>query len=1117
MNDDPAHWYKDAIIYEAHVRAFLDSDGDGLGDFRGLTRRLDYLQDLGVTAIWLLPFYPSPLKDDGYDIADYTDVHDNYGTLKDFQDFLDEAHRRGLRVITELVLNHTSDQHPWFRRARVAPPGSVERDFYVWSDAPPMSEGPDRFREARVIFQDFERSNWAWDPLAKAYYWHRFYSHQPDLNYDNPAVVEAIFGVVDFWLGLGVDGLRLDAAPYLFEREGTNCENLPETYAFLRALRRHIDERFPGRMLLAEANQWPEDAAAYFGEGDACHMAFHFPLMPRMFMAIHMEDRLPIADILAQTPEIPANCQWAIFLRNHDELTLEMVTDEERDYMNRVYARQAQARINLGIRRRLAPLMHNNRRRIELMNALLLSLPGTPVVYYGDEIGMGDNIYLGDRNGVRTPMQWSADRNAGFSRGNPQSLYLPVVIDPEYHFAAVNVESQADNPHSLLSWMKRVIALRKRYRAFGRGSLEFLNPDNERVLGFLRRLEGETILVLANLSRFAQPVDLDLAEFRGVRPVELFGRVEFPEVGAGPYRLTLGPHSFYWFCLGSPTPCLDPASDDAGRPAYRLAGGWDRIGEGPDRAALEEALRGYLDRRRFGADPRPIHFVELRDVVPVPGPEPSPRLLLVEAEFYEGQPVAFQVPASLLAGERAEAFRREHPEFVIAELRGDPDGLLVDAAADPAFGLTALEAIGRGAGWTGLSGRVEAEAAEPDAASDRGDAGPPAPAPLRGRQSNTSLRFGDRWFLKFYRRLEEGENPELEVNRFLSATGRFPNVPRFAGALRYARGRSRPIALAILQDFVPNSGTAWDLAREELGRYFARALGRGEGREVPIPHESLVERARLGPSPLAGEVVGGFLDRARLIGRRTAELHAALASRADVPDFAPEPFTRLQQRSTYQSMRGHASRVLRDLGHRLRGFDAELRDRAGRAIERAGELLGRFAAILRVRRHSMKIRIHGDYHLGQLLVSGDDFVVIDFEGEAFRPLGERRLKRSPLRDVAGLLNSFEHVARLTLRGQHDPPGTYQPPVRLDDLALLHPWARLWTGTVAAALLGAYLDRLGATPLLPAPDAELSALLDAYRLEKAVESLGYELSHRPERVWIPLESILDLLDSPAPAV
>src|SRR5882724_2185047 len=538
-------WYKSGIIYELHVRAYCDSDGDGTGDFRGLTSKLDYLHDLGVTAIWLLPFYPSPLKDDGYDIANYYDVHPMYGTLDDFKIFLREAHKRNLRVITELVLNHTSDQHSWFQRARRSPAGSKYRDYYVWNDS------PEKYKGTRVIFKDTEPSNWTWDPRAKAFYWHRFFAHQPDLNFDNPAVHEEMINVLDFWFDLGVDGVRLDAVPYLYEREGTSCENLAETHEYLKKLRKHVDEKYGDKMLLAEANQWPDDAVQYFGagKGDECHMAFHFPLMPRLFMSLRMEDRVPVVDILEQTPAIPETAQWALFLRNHDELTLEMVTDEERDYMYRMYAHVLQARLNLGIRRRLAALVGNDRKRIELLTALLFSLPGTPVIYYGDEIGMGENIYLGDRNGVRTPMQWSADKNAGFSRANPQSLYLPINLDPENHYEAVNVEVQERNPHSLLWWMKRLMGLRQRWQAFGLGTLEFFQPDNRKVLVFVRRHQNECILVVANLSRFVQPVELDLSVFRSRVPIELFGRTEFPAIGDLPYFLTLSPHAFYWFSL----------------------------------------------------------------------------------------------------------------------------------------------------------------------------------------------------------------------------------------------------------------------------------------------------------------------------------------------------------------------------------------------------------------------------------------------------------------------------------------------------------------------------------------------------------------------------------------
>src|SRR5256886_12092893 len=598
-------WYKDGIIYQTHVKAFFDTNADGVGDFVGLSRKLDYLQDLGVDTIWLLPFYPSPLRDDGYDIADYTAVHPSYGTLADFKAFLREAHRRGLRVITELVINHTSDEHAWFQKARRAKRGSAQRDFYVWSDT------PEKYKDARIIFKDYETSNWAWEPTAKAYYWHRFFSHQPDLNFDNAAVHDALFKAFDFWMDLGVDAFRLDAIPYLFEREGTTCENLPETHDYLKKLRRHLDENYPGKMLLAEANQWPEDSRPYFGDGDECHMSFNFPVMPRMYMALAQEDRFPIVDIMAQTPPIPENCQWALFLRNHNELTLEMVTDEDRDYMWRTYAADREARINLGIRRRLAPLMQNNRARIHLMNGLLFSFPGTPIVYYGDEIGMGNNIYRGDRNAVRTPMQWSADRNAGFSRANPQQLYLPAIIDPQYHYEQVNVEVQQSSPYSLLWWTKRLIAMRRRFHAFGRGTMEFLYPENRKILAFVRRYEDETILVVANLSRLVQCFDIDLSQYRGMTPIELSGGTHFPEIGDRPYFLNLGPFAFYWFSLERQT--AEAVSDEVPSLGARTL---SEVFAERNRGAFERALRLYLGTRRwFGGKARTIASIAVRERV----------------------------------------------------------------------------------------------------------------------------------------------------------------------------------------------------------------------------------------------------------------------------------------------------------------------------------------------------------------------------------------------------------------------------------------------------------------------------------------------------------------------
>ena len=708
LDTDPL-WYKDAIIYQVHVRAFHDSNADGIGDFRGLAQKLDYVRDLGVTAIWLLPFYPSPLRDDGYDIADYTSIHSSYGNLADFRLFLREAHARGLRIITELVINHTSDQHPWFRRARRAPAGSPFRDFYVWSEA------IERYREARIIFKDFESSNWTWDKRAQAYYWHRFYSHQPDLNYDNPAVLKAILKVMDFWLGMGVDGLRLDAVPYLVEREGTTCENLPETHQILKKLRAHVDQKHEARMLLAEANQWPEDAVAYFGEGegDECHMAFHFPLMPRMFMALRMEDRYPIIDILDQTPPAPDTAQWAIFLRNHDELTLEMVTDEERDYMYRVYAEDAQARINLGIRRRLAALLGNDRRRIELLNALLLSLPGTPVVYYGDEIGMGDNIYLGDRNGVRTPMQWSADRNAGFSRTNPQRLFLPPIIDPGFSYETVNVETQLNNPHSLLWWMKRLMALRKRFRAFGRGSLEFLHPANAKVLAFVRRHEDQRILIVANLARHAQFVELDLSEFREMVPVELFGQTDFPRIGELPYLLTLAPHGYYWFALEErAAAALEEETGSAERvlPEVSVQSSWANLFRGRGKGQLEEILPAFFKTRRwFGGKARRIKGVEILDAIPVPVPRATAFLTLVQVEYTEGDPDTYVLTLGFAMGERAAQFLEQERHQVVAHLRvKGEEGVLHGAFGERGFTLALLDAVARRRVFKGLHGSLVA-------------------------------------------------------------------------------------------------------------------------------------------------------------------------------------------------------------------------------------------------------------------------------------------------------------------------------------------------------------------------------------------------------------------------
>src|SRR5688572_19135727 len=687
QDDDPL-WYKDAIIYQAHVKAFFDSTNDGIGDFAGLTHKLDYLQSLGVTCIWLLPFFPSPLKDDGYDIADYLNVHPAYGTLDDFTAFVRAAHDRDIKVLIELVVNHTSDQHPWFQRARHAPPDSPERAFYVWSDS------DRKFPETRIIFCDTEKSNWTYDPVARQYYWHRFFSHQPDLNHNNPAVVDAVIDVMKFWLDLGVDACRLDAVAYLCVREGTNNENLSETHDVLKRLRRALDASYRNRMLLAEVNQWPADVAPYFGDGDECHMAFHFPLMPRMFMALKQEDRHPITEILYQTPEIPDNCQWALFLRNHDELTLEMVTDEERDYMYQAYAADPQMRLNVGIRRRLAPLMENSRRRVELLNMLLFSMPGTPILYYGDEIGMGDNIYLGDRNGVRTPMQWSGDRNGGFSRADPARLYAPPIMDPVYGYQAINVEAQERYPFSLLNWMKRLVAMRKQHRVFGRGSLEFIYPANRKVLAYLRRDASETILVVANLSRSLQPVELDLGAYAGLIPVEMSGVTEFPRITERPYFLTLNPYGAYWFSLQHapmhvtqvPQRALDDANEAlaASLPALLVGVDWEGVLSTGTRGTLErQALVPFLKRQRwFASKSREIKQARFTDWATIRTGSTPAFIALVSVGYADGWRETYLLLIAALSGEAADRALKEHTSSVLARVTGARKGALVDGIVD---------------------------------------------------------------------------------------------------------------------------------------------------------------------------------------------------------------------------------------------------------------------------------------------------------------------------------------------------------------------------------------------------------------------------------------------------
>jgi len=1099
---DP-YWYKDAIIYEAHVRSFFDSNNDGIGDFAGLTLKLPYLRDLGINCLWLLPFYPSPLRDDGYDISDYTSVNSMYGTLDDFKRFVDESHRLGIRVLTELVINHTSDQHPWFQRARRAPRGSAEREWYVWSDT------DTKYPETRIIFTDTEHSNWTLDPVAGQYYWHRFFSHQPDLNWDSPAVMHEIIQVMRFWLDMGVDALRLDAIPYLIEREGTINENLPETHEVIKEIRRELDARYHGRVFLAEANQWPSDVRAYFGEeGDECQMAFHFPLMPRMFMAVRQEERHPVVEIMNQTPEIPENCQWAIFLRNHDELTLEMVTDEERDYMYTQYATDPQMRINVGIRRRLAPLMENSRRRIELMNSLLFTMPGTPIIYYGDEIGMGDNVYLGDRNGVRTPMQWSSDRNAGFSRTDPARLFAPVIMDPVYGYEAINVEAQERSPFSLLNWMKRMIAQRKQHQVFGRGSIEFLPTANRKVLTYVRRYEKDVVLCVANLARTVQPVEIDLRQFAGLTPVEMTGQTEFPRVGELPYFLTLAPYGFYWFQLQEVHTSITARTAAAGDepvqvPALFAGVVWDSVLDGSMRTIIErQALVPFLKRQRwFGGKARSVSSVRVVDWVPLrKGAQPS-FLTLVETHYHDGARERYVLPLAMSSNPaEIERIEREYGGAVLARVTGARKGLLYDGLFDDGTCAMLLTSMLDGRAIQTKFGRLDAvnialtpEEAAPDSITPIARTAPD--------QSNTSVIFAKQLIMKLFRRVEAGPNPDVEIGRFLQDRG-FDRVPSLAGTIEYARPGEAPAALVMLQQFVPNEGNGWQVTIDELGRYFERRIGR------PAPtvtreeaHAWMQGRMRDAPAEVR-DAIQTYLATAEVLGRRTGELHVQVASAPpDDEAFALETYTGSDVRSTADAMKRHAEEQLALLERSMDRLDPPRRDLAQRVLDSRQELLARFDEVRSLRSAAGRIRCHGDYHLGQVLVSEGDVIILDFEGEPARPLVERRAKCSPLRDVAGMLRSFSYAA---LTGLAAATAT-----RPEEYERLRPWADVWETWVTAAFMRAYLAAVKGAAFVPSEDEELDLLLQAFVLDKAFYELAYELNNRPDWVHIPLSGLIRL--------
>ncbi len=1063
-------WYKDAVIYQLHLKSFFDGNNDGVGDFQGLIEKLDYVAELGVTAIWMLPFYPSPRRDDGYDIAEYRGVHPEYGTLDDVRKLVEAAHARGLKIITELVINHTSDQHPWFQRARNAPAGSPERDFYVWSD------NDTRYADTRVIFVDTEKSNWTYDPVAGAYFWHRFYSHQPDLNFDNPAVLDEVLSIMRFWLDLGIDGLRLDAVPYLIEREGTNNENLPETHAILKRIRAEMDLHAPGKMLLAEANQWPEDAQVYFGEGDECHMSFHFPLMPRMYMAIAREDRFPITDIMRQTPAIPNNCQWAIFLRNHDELTLEMVTDSERDYLWETYASDKRARLNLGIRRRLAPLMERDRRRIELMNSLLLSMPGTPVIYYGDEIGMGDNIHLGDRDGVRTPMQWSVDRNGGFSRADPAMLVLPPIMDPLYGFQAINVEAQSSDAHSPLSWMRRMLAVRRRFAAFGRGELRFLYPGNRKVMAYLREYEGEVILCVCNLSRTAQAVEVDLSAFDKRMPVDAVGGAVFPPIGTLPYLFTMPPYGFYWFLLATeatlPGWHVNPSEPLPELSTLVLRDGIADVLLPESRRTIDrEVLPAYVPKRRwYAAKTEAMTGVRVAYAARLPG-FPDVLLAEIDTETASGRD-RYVLPLGI-AWEDGGANPLAERLALARVRRGRRVGLLSDGFAVDGFTKAMLAGLRDPRDVAIENGRLSfrptslmADIALPDTTTIRR---------LSAEQSNSSLIVDDLLVLKVVRHVAAGIHPETEITRYLTERGFGNTAPLFGEVVRIDADGT-PNTLVIVQGFVRNQGDGWGWTLDLLARLADTATESDE-------------------DPVAGE----YAPFATVLGRRLGELHAALSAPTEDANFAPQTADATVLRDWADGAREQLRQAFDLLGKieppdgartmldELLGMRAAL-DRAVERLARAGS-------------GALNTRVHGDFHLGQVLVVGGDAYLIDFEGEPARTMEQRRARSCPLRDVAGLLRSFDYAAAAASQNL--------TPAAAGEDERRHRMIDGFARTASAAFLAGYNGVLHAaeTPWVP-PGAE-QALLDLFLIEKAAYEIRYEAANRPAWLAIPLRGLLTI--------
>ncbi|QSR89700.1 maltose alpha-D-glucosyltransferase [Methylacidiphilum caldifontis] len=1072
----PPLWWKEAVIYEVHVKSFFDGNNDGIGDFLGLTQKLDYIQSLGVNAIWLLPFYPSPLKDDGYDISDYCSIHPDYGELKDFNTFLNEAHKRALRVIIELVINHTSDQHPWFQRARVSPPGSLYRNYYVWSD------NPEKYKEARIIFKDFESSNWAWDPVAKAYYWHRFYSHQPDLNFDNPEVKKEIFKILDFWLSMGVDGLRLDAVPYLFEREGTSCENLPETHNFLKELRSYVDNHYENRMLLAEANQWPEEAVAYFGNGDECHMAFHFPLMPRIFMAMRMEDNYPIVDILELTPPIPDNCQWATFLRNHDELTLEMVTDEERDYMYRVYALESRARLNLGIRRRLAPLLDNNRKKRELIFMILFSLMGSPIIYYGDEIGMGDNIYLGDRNGVRTPMQWSGEKNGGFSKANPQQLYLPLVIDPEYHYTAVNVELQQNNLSSFLWWIRRVIAMRKKYSAFSRGTIEMLNQNNPKVLAFIRKHNQDSILVVINLSRFTQVTEITLSNYHGYIPTEIFGKASLPKISENPLLFVLSPYAYFWFSLNpadesSPNRLQRFSSislENIPSPSFWLSMGGERF--------ASQIIPLYLSLFKwFNYLGKTLLRVEVKEAIELN----TLRFLGGDIQFvlfwfyYDtGNPEPFILFLKSVYKKEAEAIEKINPQWIFCKFKeNDQEGILIDAMHEPTFRSWILDWIASARQINLAEGKlISKPSPKLEELLSKGKL-PVQSQILPEIQRNFLVNFENKIICKFYRPLNEGINPEIEILEYLEKESSVPFFPSYLGRAEFLSTDKTTYSFCLIQEYVPNQGDGWQLTVDSLSRFFERVV---EAKALFFSPSDLLKVPSLNwPAECKEILEGTYFEKLRLIAEKTALMHNCLSNQPHHPDFSAEPINPWYQRSLFQSAMEYLLRIQRRLSKNEKEKKSEP---LSKFLEKISSIEDQLHQILIPGNYGQKIRIHGDFHLQQLLYTGKDFVIIDFEGESELPFSQRKLKKTAFKDVASMIFSLFLAAYSALDASLL---ISQDRLWLEEIALC------WHRYAASVFVNRYLELIR-PDLIPAEKEAKERLLYFCMLERVLYEIEYSL-------------------------